>query len=174
MAELESLYEETLAFMELGGPVAWPLALVALAMWYLIIDRLWFAWFEYPKLKQRALEAWQQRGDHGSWYAKQIRREMISKLVVSYRGALVVLQNLIQVCPLMGLLGTVMGMLEVFDTVAISGNGNVRALASGVSQATVSTMIGMVIAISGLYFGESLRRSSQAERRKLEDLMVTI
>ena len=173
MAELETLYEETLAFMELGGPVAWPLAIVALMMWFLIIDRFWYGFFEYPKRRQEALDAWQQRTDHTSWYAQQIRTEMISKLVVDYRGALDVLINLIAVCPLMGLLGTVMGMLEVFDTVALSGNSNVRAMASGVSQATVSTMIGMVIALSGLYFGERLRRTSESERRKLEDLLST-
>ena len=173
MAELEAIYEDTLAFMELGGPVAWPLAIVALMMWFLIIDRFWFAAFEYPKLRKEALDTWFQRSDHKSWYARQIRAEMISKLVVQYRGSLLVLANLIAVCPLMGLLGTVMGMLEVFDTVALSGNSNVRAMASGVSQATVSTMIGMVIALSGLYFGERFRRGVESERRKLEDLMVT-
>lgn len=171
MAELEVLYEETLAFMELGGAVAWPLAIVALMMWFIIIDRFWFTNIEYPRLRKQALEAWSKREDHTSWYARQIREEMISKLVVSYRGSLLVLQNLIAVCPLMGLLGTVMGMLEVFDAVALSGNSNVRAMASGVSQATVSTMIGMVIALSGLYFGERFRRGIESERRKLEDLL---
>ena len=173
MAELEILYEETLAFMELGGPVAWPLAIVALMMWFIIVDRFWFTMVEYPKRRQEVLDAWTKRGDHGSWYARQIRSEMISQLVVSYRGSLLVLANLIAVCPLMGLLGTVMGMLEVFDAVALSGNSNVRAMASGVSQATVSTMIGMVIALSGLYFGERFRRGSISERRKLEDLLGT-
>ena len=173
MASIEVLYEETLAFMELGGAVAWPLAFVALMMWYLIIDRFWFTTVEYPKLRQATLDAWSQRADHGSWYARQIRAEMISKLVGNYRGSLLVLVNLIAVCPLLGLLGTVMGMLEVFDAVALSGNSNVRAMASGVSQATVSTMIGMVIALSGLYFGERFRRGTDAERRKLEDLLVT-
>ncbi|MEO1334292.1 MAG: MotA/TolQ/ExbB proton channel family protein [Myxococcota bacterium] len=162
MAELEVLYEETLA---------WPLAIVALMMWFIIIDRFWFTNIEYPRLRKQTLEAWSKREDHTSWYARQIREEMISKLVVSYRGSLLVLQNLIAVCPLMGLLGTVMGMLEVFDAVALSGNSNVRAMASGVSQATVSTMIGMVIALSGLYFGERFRRGIESERRKLEDLL---
>lgn len=173
MANLEAMYEETLAFMELGGPVAWPLAVVALLMWFLIIDRMWYGTFEHPARRAAVLEAWKERNDHSSWYARQIRAEMISKLVVSYRGSLLVLQNLIAVCPLMGLLGTVMGMLEVFDAVALSGNSNVRALASGVSQATVSTMIGMVIALSGLYFGERFRRGAEAERRKLEDMLIT-
>ena len=172
MASLEVLYEEFLAFLELGGAVAWPLAFVALLMWALIIDRFWFTMVEYPKRRQATMDAWFARKDHTSWHARQIRAEMISKLVVSYRGSLLVLKNLIAVCPLMGLLGTVMGMLEVFDAVALSGNSNVRAMASGVSQATVSTMIGMVIALSGLYFGERFRRGTDSERRKLEDLMV--
>ena len=169
MASLEAIYEETLAFMELGGPVAWPLAIVAMLMWFIIIDHFWFSLMEYPRRRQEAIDAWFARADQHSWHARQIRAEAISRLVVDYRGSLLVLQNLIAVCPLMGLLGTVMGMLEVFDAVALMGNSNVRALASGVSQATVSTMIGMVIALSGLYFGERFRRSVEAERRTLED-----
>lgn len=172
MGEVAVIFEETLGFMELGGPVAWPLAGLAVVMWALIIDRYWYTSFEHPRRRRAVLATWQQRPDHTSWYARQIRSEMISRLMLDYRGGLHILRNLISVCPLMGLLGTVMGMLDVFDAVAISGNGNVRALASGVSQATVSTMIGMVIALSGLYFGERLRQSADAERRRLEDLLV--
>ncbi|MCB9648150.1 MAG: MotA/TolQ/ExbB proton channel family protein [Deltaproteobacteria bacterium] len=173
MASLTESYEDLLAFMDLGGQVAWPLAFVACAMWTIIVDRFWYVWFGHPKALKVALQQWQARSDRGSWYSTQIRRRIISEIMTPYERGLVVLGSLIAVCPLMGLLGTVMGMLEVFDVVALSGNGNVRAMASGVSQATVSTMMGMVVALSGLYFGERLRRGAQSERRRVEDLLGT-
>ena len=52
---------------------------------------------------------------------------------------------------MLGLLGTVTGMIEVFDVMAFTGTGNPRAMASGVSKATLPTMTGLVISISGLF-----------------------
>ena len=45
-----------------------------------------------------------------------------------------VIKVLIALCPLMGLLGTVVGMVQVFDTLAITGTGSPRAMASGISR----------------------------------------
>ena len=75
----------------------------------------------------------------------------------------------IPIGPLVGLLGTVTGMIEVFDVMAISGSGNARAMAAGVSQATVSTMAGMVSALSGLWFSARLQRRAEKEMRTFED-----
>ncbi|MEQ9496963.1 MAG: MotA/TolQ/ExbB proton channel family protein [Deltaproteobacteria bacterium] len=173
MPSFADLYEEFLAFMDLGGAVAWPLLFVTLMMWTLIVDRFWYVWLNHPKVRKRIVGEWTARPERDSWYANHIRRRLISEAMVDYKRGLIVLQSLVAVCPLLGLLGTVMGMLEVFDVVAVSGNGNVRAMAAGVSEATVSTMIGMVIALSGLYFQERLRRGANAERRRLEDALPT-
>ena len=74
-------------------------------------------------------------------------------------------KTLVALCPLLGLLGTVTGMIEVFDVMAIAGSGNARAMAAGVSKATIPTMAGMVAAISGLYFSVSDRFARWRERR---------
>ena len=60
-------------------------------------------------------------------------------------------------------------MIEVFDVMAISGSGNPRAMASGVSRATVPTMAGMVAALSGVYFSARLNRLTQKETRLFQD-----
>ena len=54
-------------------------------------------------------------------------------------------------CPLLGLLGTVTGMIEVFDVMAFTGTGNPRLMAGGISKATLPTMTGLVISITGLF-----------------------
>ncbi len=55
------------------------------------------------------------------------------------------------VAPLAGLLGTVTGMIEVFQVMAFSGGGDARAMAGGVSKATLPTMAGMVVSLSGIF-----------------------
>jgi biopolymer transport protein ExbB len=62
------------------------------------------------------------------------------------------LDGLIGMCPMLGLLGTVYGMIEVFEVLAVLGTGNPRAMSTGVAKATIPTMAGMTIALSGLFF----------------------
>ncbi len=54
---------------------------------------------------------------------------------------------MIAMLPLLGLLGTVVGMIEVFEVMAMFGNSNPRLMASGVAKAIVPTMSGMALAV---------------------------
>jgi biopolymer transport protein ExbB len=78
-------------------------------------------------------------------------------------------RTLITVCPMLGLLGTVTGMIEVFDVMAIAGSGNTRAMASGVSKATIPTMAGMVAALSGMMLIVQLERFVDQETERVAD-----
>lgn len=53
--------------------------------------------------------------------------------------------------PLLGLLGTVIGMIEAFDTVVMVGMGDATALAGGISKALITTMVGLCIAVPALF-----------------------
>ena len=96
---------------------------------------------------------------------------MISEIKLRLSRSLPTIKTLIALCPLLGLLGTVTGMIQVFDVMAITGTGNARAMASGVSMATIPTMAGMVAALSGLYFGARLQHHAQFETQKAADLL---
>ena len=74
--------------------------------------------------------------------------------VSAYR--LKTLDGLIALCPMLGLLGTVYGMIEVFEVLSFLGTGNPRAMSSGVAKATIPTMASMVITLFGLYFRQDL------------------
>jgi biopolymer transport protein ExbB len=84
------------------------------------------------------------------------------------------IKTCVALCPLLGLLGTVTGMVEVFDVMAIAGSGNVRGMASGVWKATVPTMAGMVTAISGMVVSVVLERRLRDRAAEIADHLETV
>lgn len=62
------------------------------------------------------------------------------------------------ISPLLGLLGTVLGMIEVFTAIMLQGTGNAGVLAGGISQALITTAAGLLVAIPAMIFYRALRR----------------
>ena len=158
-------------FLELGGDVLYGIMFVLFLMWTLIIERLWYFYRVYPDMKRDIVASWEERADTSSWYAKRIREEMISQSAIALKNNVGVIKALIAICPLLGLMGTVTGMVSVFDVMTYAGTSNARAMAAGVSMATVPTMAGMVAALSGVYFGTWLEHKAITEAEQLGDLL---
>ncbi len=97
---------------------------------------------------------------------------MISELSINSRQFILTIETMMQILPLLGLLGTVVGMIKVFDVMTFFGTGNARLMASGVSQATIPTMAGLVAAISGVYIANMLKRKSEDEIDKAADHLI--
>jgi biopolymer transport protein ExbB len=154
-------------FVEMGGNVLLVIAFVTGLMWTLILERFWFFRTRFRIERQSTLREWSARPDHVSWNAHQIRRMLISKINMQLVQNLAIIKTLIAVCPMLGLLGTVTGMIEVFDVMASSGSGNARGMASGVSKATLPTMAGMVAALSGMIFSIQLNRYANSETQRV-------
>ena len=166
------VYESVSDFIARGGNVLVIIFGVTMAMWTLILERHWYFWFVYPSEARSVLERWQSRSDQVSWRAHQIRQMMISEASTDLNRSIQMINTLVALCPLLGLLGTVTGMIEVFDVMAAAGNSNARAMASGVSKATIPTMAGMLAALSGLYFSVRLQRFARDEGNRLADRMT--
>ena len=79
------------------------------------------------------------------------------------------MQVLVPLSPLLGLVGTVSGMLEVFDSMAMRGSADARSMASGVSEAMVCTMTGLAVSITGLYPVHYFRTRARVETELLAD-----
>jgi len=158
-------------FLHTGGTVLWLILVVSICLWCLIVERLVFFKRRYPLLKKQWVGEWNTRTDKSSPSAKTIRVAMISEAKLEMAKMTLIIKMLIALCPLMGLLGTVTGMIHVFDIMAVTGTGNARAMASGVSQATIPTMAGMVVAIAGLYFSRYIEDRTDDETHHLADLL---
>jgi biopolymer transport protein ExbB len=159
-------------FIELGGPVLRVIGIVTLFMWMLIIERLIYFRTGHRKLVRRAHNYWDVRLDYSSWKAHQIRARIISEVSANAERNLALIKTCVALCPLLGLLGTVTGMIEVFEVMAISGSGNPRSMASGVSKATVPTMAGMVAALSGVAMSAYLETKARREREFIADELI--
>jgi len=169
---LTKIFEAVSDFINRGGDVLLLIFAVTLAMWTLILERQYYFRVVYPGVEKEVLDRWRSRADQLSWRAHQVREMWISETSMELNRSITMINTLVALCPLLGLLGTVTGMIEVFDVMATAGNSNARAMASGVSKATIPTMAGMVAALSGLYFSVRLQRFAKDEGHRLGEHMT--
>jgi biopolymer transport protein ExbB len=159
-------------FFEVGGNVLWAIFAATVVMWSLIIERLWFFRSVLPGRIADVVDEWRARPNQHSWSSHSIRALLISEISLDARRNTGTIQVLMAILPLLGLLGTVTGMIQVFNVMAITGTSNARLMAGGVSAATVPTMAGLVAALSGLYLAIYLKRRAEKEVQALEDLLI--
>ena len=179
------------AYLSAGGIVMVPLAVVSVIMWVLIINRVIFFRRLYIKnmtrgqagryvRENRVPEPGQYRGVVALLVTEFIRRrsrhsdldnyildETVMSLTVVMDRFLAVIGILAGIAPLLGLLGTVTGMLVTFDVISVFGTGNARAMAGGISEALISTQTGLLIAIPGLYMANFLKRRSDRLKQRI-------
>ncbi len=161
-------YLAIIQFIELGGNVLYLIAAVTFLMWTLIFERFWYFRAEHKNVIREATEKWEGRSERRSWSAHAIREGLISDAADRITGSLPLIQTCVMLCPLLGLLGTVTGMITVFDAMATMG-GNARSMASGVSQATIPTMSGMIASLSGVLGSTLIKRRVDTEVGLFED-----
>ena len=157
------------SFMDAGGPILYFVAILTFMMWTLIFERLWYFRLTLTAELVSVIYAWEERKERKSWNAKQIRRKMIAQKISEINQNMGLIKTLVALCPLLGLLGTVTGMIEVFNIMAVTGGGEAKAMAGGVSKATIPTLAGMVAAISGVFANTYLIRIASRESTLLED-----
>ena len=156
-------------FLSTGGNVLLVIMIATFAMWTFILERFAYYFFAHKPMKARLKAEWDARTDKTSWKALAIRDEMVSQVKERTDSNVGIIKTLVALAPLLGLLGTVTGMIEVFDVMALSGSSNARLMAGGVFKATIPTMAGMMAALSGLYFSTVLPRWSARETQKFAD-----
>ncbi len=153
--------------MGAGGVVMWALLALCVLFWTLVFERLHYMARVFPAWSQERRRAWFELERTPGRWQHAVRAAWLAQARQQLLGPLRLPRALVALYPLLGLLGTVTGMVAVFDVLALSGGADPRGMAAGVWRATLPTMAGMVLAISGLF---SLARLERNARRALERL----
>jgi len=180
-------------FFSAGGPVMGPLFFISVIMWFLIIMRVSALSGLYKKniTKKKAVQfisignspdpkrfpgqtsrlvrKFLKKKTGDLELDKNILDEIVVEMVRSYDKYITAIGALAGAAPMLGLLGTVLGMISAFDTMAVFGTGNARAMAGGISEALITTQTGLLIAIPGLYMKIFLeQRAMELKKRTAE------
>lgn len=156
-------------FLETGGPVVAVLLCTTALMWILISERFLYYGFAGSRLRKRQVDRWKSLDDHSSWQSHMFRERLISEIRVENERFLGVIRALILVTPLLGLLGTVTGMIEVFQIITDTGSSNARLMASGISKATIPTMTGLAVSLTGVFSMSFLDRRNELSIANLNE-----
>ncbi|HEX4974595.1 MAG TPA: MotA/TolQ/ExbB proton channel family protein [Pseudomonadales bacterium] len=115
---------------------------------------------------------------HGRDIMKESIQEVGDHVIHDMERYLNTLGTIAMIAPLLGLLGTVTGMIKVFDAIVLKGSGDPAVLAGGISEALITTVAGMMVAIPSLFFHryferhiEELAVGMEQEAIKLVDVL---
>lgn len=165
--------EQIWLFIERGGELIYAIMLVVFLIWTFLSERLLYRWWVHPRRLAQATAEWSARTSRADWCALQVRNDLLTWLEMGLDAGLPMVRMLISICPLLGLLGTVTGMIEVFDVMVRIGAGSPKPMAAGISKAILSTVAGMVGAISGLLALSLVQRLLGSDKRRLQRMFPT-
>lgn len=184
--------------MQSGGFVMWPLAILVLILWYALgyrfhtlkrgsnanVRNLVRKFSQGIRTQPQGLidgaivEALKVVETHGAnKYSRKLLDDLFAQWLVVIKRYKTTIKTIVIVAPLIGLLGTVSGMIETFDSLAsaelFSQSGGI---AGGISQALFTTQLGLVVAVPGLIMGRILdkkARNMELELEQIKDILCS-
>ena len=139
-----------------GGPVLYLLFLISFIIFFILVRKYTFIFFDSGAWVENKLNKFVDENPPNDFNLRFVEKTYLAELKRTSNANIKLLDGLIGMCPMIGLLGTVYGMIEVFEVLSFLGTGNPRAMSSGVAKATIPTMASMVITIFSLYFRQDL------------------
>lgn len=162
-----------------GGYVMWPIILCSIAAAAIIVERLWtlqenrvipkeltkkvLQWIETRDLNEKMIAALEQNSPLGKVIAvglanrNRTRDVLVERVTDTGRHVvhelerfLGMLGTIASVSPLLGLLGTVTGIIRAFNDLTLKGSGDPRILSGGIAEALITTAAGLLVAIPAL------------------------
>jgi biopolymer transport protein ExbB len=139
-----------------GGPVLFILFFISFLIFFILVNKYIFIYLDKSEWFDQKLDRFIEENPPELFDLNQVKKTYVSELNRISNTNIRLLDGLIGMCPMIGLLGTVYGMIEVFEVLSFLGTGNPRAMSSGVAKATIPTMASMVITIFSLYFRQDI------------------
>ncbi len=189
-------FQRVSEYLQGGGIVMPPLMIASLIMWILIINRVFYFSRLYKKNMSRDkagelikahilpdtskykgavalfVEEFLKRKSGKSGLDEHILDETVIIIIPSLDRYLNLIGVLAGIAPLLGLLGTVTGMIATFDIISVFGTGNAQAMAGGISEALISTQTGLLIAIPGMYMHSFLTKRAEILKQRISSIGI--
>ncbi len=169
---LSQAYWDVEALLYDGGYVLQILFWVAAVLWFFICERLLFYFTRHDEHLAERDAIWEDTAEHHPREALWLRRMWLSEVRIRATRGLRLIRGLIAICPLLGLLGTITGMMELFQTLSVTGSTSARALSGGIAHATLPTLGGLLIALSGYYFVTYFEHRVRREHQTLREHLM--
>ena len=193
---MDSLFTAVIDYIGNGGAVMLPIIACSIILWAMIFERL----IAFHRVEKNDLDL----GTALEWVRTQepgpdlpgLRRDLVRFMATHHTDTPEVNRNLLDqyrlhmrpklsrrigfiatlaaVAPLLGLLGTVSGMITTFDVIALFGTGNARAMAGGISESLITTQSGLTVAIPGMFMGVLLTRRARRLSAQLDETISTV
>lgn len=122
----------------------------------------------------QVLAAGLSNSGHGRDIMKDSIEEAANQVVHELERYLAILGTIAAIAPLLGLLGTVIGMIKVFTAIMVQGTGNAGVLAGGISEALITTAAGLTVAIPALIFHRFFERRIDSLAVVMEDQAIKL
>ena len=196
------LMHSLLDFFYKGGPIMWPILACSLLALTVVIERLFFTIAELsrrqPKLVDSMLDAVERREPEMAVKLGRDSKDFIARTLAAalehraeksiasallrgaerelarYNRGLSVLDTIITLAPLLGLLGTVTGMMGSFGMLGGGELGAPTAITGGIAEALIATAFGLGVAITALIPFNYLNARLEGARRELQDAAAHI
>lgn len=179
-----------------GGPIMWPLLLTSIVAVMVALERLYFIWIESRRREPETVGTILRLAEKGQFteavqageassdfvaktltYALQHREQALSEALLRaanqelkrFNRGISVLDTIITLAPLLGLLGTVVGMITAFGMLGGEELGAQAAITGGIAEALVATAFGLGIAIIALLPFNYLNTRLEEARHEIQD-----
>lgn len=164
-------FNDILTFLDTGGSILLVVLFISLIFWTLVIEKYLYFKFVFKPKSKKLKQFWKHRDNSDSWENMQLKQAQVSELNLQLNMNVFTIKMIITLFPLLGLLGTVTGMISVFDSMSSLGT-NAKAMAGGISMATIPTMAGMLLAVLGIFAFSRIDFMIKTKIRRLKDTLL--
>lgn len=157
---------DVLTLLKQGGPVMFPIVALSLLLYQRCGSLLWYF---------VSTRRWLRRADARSRGGLAWVRQWQDELSETYRQEKILIRAMVAAAPLLGLLGTVMGMIATFESLAgQAGERSMQGLAAGISQALITTEAGLAVVIPAVLMLYYAHRQLQKSVQHLAEVEATL
>jgi biopolymer transport protein ExbB len=166
---LFELYDGFVRLFGGGALVLTLIFLLAATLWALIIERYWYFLFVHPEVLENALRIWRRRASGPAFLARRARRHILVEVGAQMAHSVTLIRSLLTVIFLLGLLGSLTGMIQVLDALTLEGSAGTHALAHGIAAAAIPVVTALAVIVTGILFSQELAQRVLRETRLLRD-----